>query len=128
MESELFIAFDNGQLVTLILRVVAWLAVVVACLVVVRRPWAWPGLAGGGLGLVAAATFLADDLAARSDDRQLGAHVFGDDVDHDLPGFVADLDLYTELEWVQSVGLVLLAVSFVTAALLARRADRSRPA
>lgn len=127
MESDLFIAFDNGQLVTLILRVVAWLVVVVACLVAARRPWAWPGLAGGVLGLVAAATFLADDLAARAGTRELGAHVYGDAVDHDYPGFLADLDLHTELDWVQNVSLVLLAAAFVTAAVLSRRAQRSRP-
>lgn len=111
----------SGYLESLIVLALAWLVVVIACLVAVRRPWAWPGLAGGVLGLAVAGLGVADALKLRSDVSEPSAQIVEDEDDLDYPGILADLDLDTELLWAQSIALVLVAVAFVTGAVLARR-------
>ncbi len=125
MESELFLSFDVRPLGTVVLQTLAWAAVVVAGLLVVRRRWAWPGIAGGLLGLGVGVTYLVDTLQQSSADRQLGAHVFDTTsrgaIGHTMPGFIAGRDLETTLPWLQGVAVALVAVALLTGAVLSRR-------
>ena len=127
MDSDLHLWFDPGtSTAVLVAQVVAGTVVTLACLVAVRRPWAWPGLAGGLLGAAASVTYLVDHLQTRGQSRQLGAHVFDTTTTPDFPGFVLDRGLGTELDAAQAAALLLVAAAFATGAVLARR--RARPA
>ncbi len=124
MESDLYLGFDGPGLGVLVAQAVAWLGVLLACLVAVRRTWAWPGLAGGVVGLVASVTLVVDHFQVRSHatgDRRLGAHVYDAGSFHDLPGFVIDRGLQAPLDWAQAVAVALVAVALATSAVLSRR-------
>lgn len=125
VDSELHLTFDGPDLGLLVVQVAAWTVVVLACLLVVRRPWAWPGLAGGLLGTVASIVLLVDHLQVRSEERTLGAHVFDTSTTPDFPGFVIDRDLQAPLDWAQAVALALLAAAVLAAAVATRR--RAQP-
>ncbi|MDO9455932.1 hypothetical protein [Nocardioides sp.] len=123
------VAFSlDNQLPRLVAHAVIWLVVVVACLVAVRRPWAWFGLPGGVLGLGVAVTYVADHLQVRSDLSEPAAHVFdaNNTEDLDLPGFLLDHDVIGLLNLADTAALALVAAALVVGAVLSRR--RGRPA
>ena len=127
MEGHVPTGYGTGHLGGLVVEVAAWVVVGLACLVVVRRPWAWPGLLGGVLGATAAVAVLVDELMVRSalGPDKLGAHVFDTGQEIDWPGFVLDHGLEGELAWTRALALALLAAAVAVGAVQSRRARRA---